>query len=59
LNAANQMPLITWSSASAITSIKADVLAVHWSGAFRCVLTQCQGGKTSAMILEKQLVLPI
>ncbi len=35
------------------TSIKAEVLAVCWSGGFRCVLTQWQGGKTSAMILEK------
>ena len=38
------------------SSIK--VFAVCWSGAFRCVLTQCQGGKTSAMTLEKQLFLP-
>ena len=37
----------------------AEVLSVGWSGAFRCVLTQRQGGKTSAMILEKQLLLPI
>jgi len=28
-----------WSSANVITSIKADVLAVCWSGAFKCVLT--------------------
>jgi len=40
-------------------SIKAEVLAVCWSGAFRCVITQCRGGKMSAMILEKQLFLPI
>lgn len=31
------------------------ILALCWCGAFKCVLTQCQGGKTSAMIFEKQL----
>lgn len=33
------------------TSIKVDVLAIYRSGAFKCVLIQCQGGKTSALIL--------
>jgi len=37
-------------SASVSTSMAAEVLSVCWSGAFRYVLTQCQGGKTSAMI---------
>ena len=36
--------LIDWSS----VSVKAEVLSVCWSGAFRCVLTQCRGGKTSS-----------
>jgi len=27
-------------------------------GLYVCVLTQCQGGKTSPMVLEKQLLLP-
>ena len=35
--------------------MKAEVLAVCCSGAFRCVLAKCQGGKKSAVILEKQL----
>ena len=51
--------LINWSSVSVSTSIKANDLSVCCSGAFRCVLTQCQGGKTSAVIWEKQLLLPI
>jgi len=50
------MHLINWSSVSVSTSIKAEILTVCWSGAFRCV---CQGGKTSAVILQKQLLLPI
>ena len=41
------MHLIEWSSESGITSLKADVLPV------------CQGRIASAMILEKQLLLPI
>ena len=45
--------LINCSSVSVSTSIEAEVLSVCCSGAFRCVLTQCQGGKTPAMILEK------
>ena len=47
----------TWSSASGRPSVK--VLSVCCSGALGCVLTQCQGGKTPAVILEKQLLLPI
>ncbi len=34
------------------TSIKADVLAVCWSGVFRCVLTQCQGSKAFSLALN-------
>lgn len=30
-----------------------EVLPVCWFGAFKCVLTQCQGGETSAVILVK------
>jgi len=33
-------------------TIKAEVLSVCWSGAIRCVSTQCRGGMTSAMIVE-------
>ncbi len=47
------MPLINWSSAR--ERIKAEVLAVCWSGAFGCVLTQCKEGKSSATVLEKRL----
>ena len=43
------MHLFNWSSVAVSTSIKAEVLSVCLSGAFRCVLTQCQGGKTSAL----------
>jgi len=43
------MQLTDWSSAGVSPSIKAGSLAVCWSGAFRCVLTQCQGGKTPAV----------
>lgn len=38
------MHLINWSSASVSNSVKVEGLA------FRCVFTQCQGGKTPAMI---------
>ena len=38
--------------------MKVEVLSVCWSE-HSGVLTQCQGGKTSVMILEKQLLLPI
>lgn len=31
--------------------IEAKVLAVSWSGAYRCMLAQCQHGKTTAMAL--------
>lgn len=37
-------------------TIKADVLEVCWYGAFRCVLAQCQEGKTSTS--KTQLFLP-
>jgi len=40
------------------TAVKADVWAVCWSGAFRCVLTQCQGGKTSANEPREAIVAP-
>lgn len=39
--------------------MKVDALSLCYSGAFRCVLTQCQGEKMSALILEEQLLLPI
>lgn len=39
--------------------VKADVMVVCWFGAFRCILTQCQEENTLALILEKQLLLPI
>ena len=39
------------------TSVKAETLGR--SGASRCVLTQCQEGKTSTMILEEHWWLPI
>lgn len=29
-------------------------MSVCWSGAFKCVLAQCKGGKTSEMILENK-----
>lgn len=32
------------------------IAAVCWSEAFRCVLTHCQVGKTSAVLVEKQLL---
>lgn len=38
-------------TASACISIQADLLEVCWFGAFRCVLIQCQAGKTPAMTL--------
>ena len=43
------------------TSGKADVLAFYWSGAFRCVKTQCQEGKRSenGEWSEEQLLLQI
>ncbi|MEQ2162849.1 hypothetical protein GOODEAATRI_024147 [Goodea atripinnis] len=41
------------------TSIKAGVLVFCSSGTYRRVLTQCQGGKTSAVTIEKQLLLLI
>lgn len=34
-------------------------MVVCWFGAFRCILTQCQEENTLALILEKQLLLPI
>jgi len=37
----------------------ANQMHLIWSVEFSCVLTQCQGGKTSAVILAKQLLLPI
>ena len=37
----------------------AEGLLVCLAGLFRCVLIQFQGGTTSVMILEKQLLLPI
>ena len=36
---------MNWSSADVQTAIKADVWAVHWSGALWCALTQRQQGK--------------
>ena len=50
---------LNWSSVSVSSSKKAEVLSFCWSGAFRCVLTRCQGGKRAAMTLEQQLLLPI
>ena len=44
-------------SAGVSALIKTEMLPVCWVRAFRCVLTQYQGGKT--MSLEKQLLLPI
>ena len=38
---------------SVSTSIKAEVLSVCCSGAFRCVFTQCKEGKTSANDLRE------
>lgn len=49
---AYQILLINRLWACVSTSIKTHVLAVCWSGILRCVLTQCQGWKTSAMILQ-------
>ena len=43
--AANQMHLINLSSASVSTSKSAEVLAVCWSGAFRCVNTMLRSKK--------------
>ena len=40
---------------SICTSTRAQLEHVCCSGAFRCLLTQCQGGKTSAMIFVTQL----
>ena len=51
--AADQRHLMNLSSLSVSTSIKAEVLAVCWSGAFTCVLTQCQNA--SAAILGKHI----
>lgn len=38
---------------------QSDVLAIYLSGAFRCGKIQYQEGKTSAMVLEKELLLHI
>ena len=46
--------MVNWSSANMSTPVKVEALSVCCSGAFGCVLTWCQGGKTSAMIIEKQ-----
>jgi len=48
------MSLINWLSACVITSMKEDVLAVCWSRAF-----MPKEEKTSAMIIEKQLLLSL
>lgn len=47
---------INWSS-SPISTKKVGVSSVCCSGVYRCVLTQRQGGKTSAMTLKKRLLL--
>lgn len=41
------MYLINQTSVSVSTSISAKGLAVCWSGAFRCELTQWRGGKNN------------
>lgn len=53
------MHLNHWSSVNVSTSITAEILVVCCSGAFSCVLMECLGGKTSAMISKKQLLLPV
>lgn len=37
-----------------VLRLKAELLALCISGALGCLLTQCQGGKKSAMILKKR-----
>ena len=38
-------------SAGVNTSVKSEVLAAWWHGASMCEVTQCQGGKASAVIV--------
>lgn len=49
------MHLMNWWSESVTTSINARFIC----SILVCVLTWCKGGQTSAMMLKKQLLLPI